>query len=294
MSDTISSFTHKSFWADLRCGTYDQGYLQAGDIRTRYLHSGDPSHPKLILLHGVGGHAETYTRNLIAHAEHFDTYSIDMVGHGYSSKPAHDYEIDVYVEHLRNVIDTLGCTKIFLSGESLGGWVAARFALKYPERLNRMVLNTCGGATLNPEVMQRIKTLTMAAVNKPTWETVKARLEWLMADPATVTEDLIACRQAIYRQPGMSDAMARIMCLQEKEIRKRNNLTDTDWATIQTETLVLWTDKDPTAAVNVGEKIASLIPNAKFALMTQCGHWPQFEDPSTFNKIHLDFLLGRT
>ena len=48
------------------------------------------------------------------------------------------------------------------------------------------------------------------------------------------------------------------------------------------------------AAVDVGEKIARLIPNAKFALMTECGHWPQFEDPPTFNKIHLDFLLGRS
>jgi 2-hydroxy-6-oxonona-2,4-dienedioate hydrolase len=294
MSDHINSESHQSFWTDLRAGSFEQGYLQAGDIRTRYLHSGEATQPTLVLLHGVGGHAETYTRNLIEHAEHFSTYSIDMVGHGFSSKPDYNYEIDVYVEHLRDVIDALGCDEIYLSGESLGGWVAARFALKYPERLRRMVLNTCGGATLNLEVMQRIKTLTMAAVSEPTWETVKARLEWLMADPATVTDDLVACRQAIYKQPGMRDAMARIMCLQEMEIRKRNNLTDADWAAIQTETLVLWTDKDPTAAVDVGEKIAGLIPNASFALMTECGHWPQFEDPPTFNKIHLDFLLGRT
>ena len=155
-----------------------------------------------------------------------------------------------------------------------------------------MVLNTCGGATLNPEVMQRITSLTMAAVSEPTWATVKARLEWLMADPATVTDDLVACRQAIYQQPGMLEAMSRIMCLQETEIRQRNNLTDTEWSAIETKTLVLWTDKDPTAAVTVGEKIANLIPNAKFALMTACGHWPQFEDLRTFNRLHLDFLRG--
>ena len=284
--------THDSFWTDLRGCEYSQGYLQAGDIRTRYLHAGNNSLPPLILLHGVGGHAETYTRNLQSHAEHFDTYSIDMVGHGYSWKPDYDYEVDAYVEHLRSVIDTLGFDRIYLSGESLGGWVAARFALTYPQRLERMVLNTCGGATLNPEVMQRITSLTMAAVSEPTWATVKARLEWLMADPATVTDDLVACRQAIYQQPGMLEAMSRTMCLQETEIRQRNNLTDTEWSAIETKTLVLWTDKDPTAAVTVGEKIANLIPNAKFALMTACGHWPQFEDPPTFNRLHLDFLRG--
>lgn len=283
---------NSSFWIDLRAGAFAQGYLTAGGYRTRYLHAGQHGQPPLILLHGTGGHAECYSRNLLAHGEHFDTYAIDLIGHGYSDKPSFPYEIDVYVEHVRAVIDTLGFNQIRLSGESLGGWVAARFALKYPERVTQIVLNTTGGATMNLEVMQRIKTLTMAAVATPTWDTVKARLEWLMADPATVTDDLIACRQAIYQAPGMLEAMPHILCLQEPDIRARNNLTDDEWRAIKAPTLVLWTDKDPTAAVEVGERITSLIPNSEFALMTGCGHWPQFEDPETFNTLHLRFLKG--
>lgn len=283
---------NNSFWIDLRAGAFAQGYLTAGGYRTRYLHAGQHGQPPLILLHGTGGHAECYSRNLLAHGEHFDTYAIDLIGHGYSDKPSFPYEIDVYVEHVRAVIDTLGFNQIRLSGESLGGWVAARFALKYPERVTQIVLNTTGGATMNLEVMQRIKTLTMAAVATPTWDTVKARLEWLMADPATVTDDLIACRQAIYQAPGMLEAMPHILCLQEPDIRQRNNLTDDEWRAIKAPTLVLWTDKDPTAAVEVGERITSLIPNSEFALMIGCGHWPQFEDPETFNTLHLRFLKG--
>ncbi len=282
----------RSFWDDLRAGEFAQGYLTAGGYRTRYLHTGRQGQPPLILLHGTGGHAECYARNLLAHGEHFDTYAIDLVGHGYSDKPAFPYEIETYVEHVRAVMDTLGFKQIRLSGESLGGWVAARFALKYPERVTQIVLNTTGGATMNPEVMQRIKTLTMAAVTTPTWDTVKARLEWLMADPATVTDDLIACRQAIYQAPGMLAAMPHILCLQEPATRQRNNLTDAEWRAIKARTLVIWTDKDPTAAVEVGERISSLIPHAQFALMTGCGHWPQFEDPETFNGLHLRFLKG--
>ncbi len=283
---------NSSFWIDLRAGAFAQGYLTAGGYRTRYLHAGQHGQPPLIFLHGTGGHAECYSRNLLAHGEHFDTYAIDLIGHGYSDKPSFPYEIDVYVEHVRAVIDTLGFNQIRLSGESLGGWVAARFALKYPERVTQIVLNTTGGATMNLEVMQRIKTLTMAAVVTPTWDTVKARLEWLMADPATVTDDLIACRQAIYQAPGMLEAMPHILCLQEPDIRARNNLTDDEWRAIKAPTLVLWTDKDPTAAVEVGERITSLIPNSAFALMIGCGHWPQFEDPETFNTLHLRFLKG--
>jgi 2-hydroxy-6-oxonona-2,4-dienedioate hydrolase len=285
--------THHSFWADLRAGSFSQGYLTADGIRTRYLHAGERGKPPLILIHGTGGHAEAYTRNLIAHGEHFDTYAIDLVGHGWTDKPLAPYEISVYVQHLRAVLDTLGFDRVHLSGESLGGWVAARFALQFPDRVNRLVLNTTGGATLDLAVMERIKTLSTAAVENPSWETIKARLEWLMADPAVVTDDLIACRQAIYAQPAMRAAMPHILCLQEPDIRRRNNLTDAEWAAIKAPTLVLWTDKDPTAAVSVGQRIAELIPNAQLEVMERCGHWPQFEDAPRFNDLHIGFLSGR-
>ena len=281
-----------SFWTDLRGASFAQGYLDAGGIRTRYLHAGDPSQPPLILLHGTGGHAECYSRNLAEHGAHFDTWAIDMVGHGWSDKPAVDLEIDVYVEHLRAVMDALGFDSALISGESLGGWVAARFAVKYPARVKRLVLNTTGGATLIPAVMEKIRQSTRAAVRDAGWDAVKARLEWLMADPAVVTDDLIACRQAIYQQPGFVDAVERILVLQDPEIRQRNNLSEAEWAAIAAETLVIWTTHDPTAGNEVGQRIADLIPNAHFVLMEGCGHWPQFEDPATFNRLHIAFLRG--
>lgn len=285
--------SYPSFWGDLRAGAFEQGYLDAAGVRTRYLHAGERGKPGLVLLHGTGGHADCYTRNLLQHAEHFDVWAIDMIGHGWTDKPDCDYEIGVYVEHLRDVLDALGFERPHVSGESLGGWVAARFALACPERVDRLVLNTTGGATMIPAVMQTIKEKTRAAVENPVWETVKARLEWLMADPDAVTDDLIACRQAIYRQPGFLEALEHILVLQEPEIRQRNNLTDDEWRAIAHETLVLWTSKDPTADESVGRRIADLVPNAHYALMQGCGHWPQWEDPETFNRLHLDFLLDR-
>ena len=287
----MSEPSHQSFWVDLSAASFEQGYLDAGGVRTRYLHSGSAQNPPLILLHGTGGHADCYTRNLAAHAEHFDTWAIDMIGHGWTDKPAFDYEIDAYVEHLKNVLGALGLEKAHISGESLGGWVAARFALKYPDAVQRLALNTTGGATMIPEVMEKIKKSTRAAVQNPTWETVKARLEWLMADPAVVTDDLIACRKAIYEQDGFVEALERILVLQDPETRLRNNLTDEEWAAIKHETMVLWTSHDPTASDTVGQKIASLIENSRYELMQDCGHWPQFEDPETFNRIHIDFFL---
>src|SRR6478736_5800390 len=98
---------HESVWSDLQGVTFSQGYLDAGGVRTRYLHAGDPGKPTLVLLHGSGGHAEAYVRNLEAHAEHFSTWSIDMLGHGYTDKPGHPLEIRHYVDHLIGFLDAI-------------------------------------------------------------------------------------------------------------------------------------------------------------------------------------------
>ncbi|OBI40680.1 2-hydroxy-6-ketonona-2,4-dienedioic acid hydrolase [Mycobacterium kyorinense] len=284
---------YESVWSDLQGVPFEQGYLDAEGVRTRYLRAGDAGKPVLVLLHGSGGHAEAYVRNLEAHAEHFWTWSIDMLGHGYTDKPGHPLEISHYVEHLLAVLRVIGAERASLSGESLGGWVVARAAADHPHKVDRLVLNTAGGSQADPEVMQRIITLSMAAAENPTWETVQARIKWLMADKSRDYDDLVASRQRVYRQPGFVAAMRDIMALQDPEIRARNLLGPAEYGRITAPTLVLWTSDDPTADVSEGRRIASMIPGARFEVMASCGHWPQYEDAKTFNRLHLDFLLGR-
>jgi len=284
---------YQSIWADLRGVSFRQGWMDAGGISTRYLHSGSEDQPALILLHGVGGHAEAYVRNLKAHAGHFSTWAIDMIGHGWSDLATADLEIRHYIDHLLRFMDAAGIEKASLSGESLGGWVAARFAIDHPDRIERLVLNTAGGSQADPAVMAKIKELSMRAATDPSWEFIRARLEWLMADKSKVYDDLVATRQAMYSRDGMEEGMRHNMILQEMEVRRRNIIRAEDYARIQAPTLVLWTSDDPTADVSEGRRIASMIPGALFTVMDGCGHWPQFEDTPTFDRIHIDFLLGR-
>jgi 2-hydroxy-6-oxonona-2,4-dienedioate hydrolase len=287
--------THRpytSVWSDLNRVSFSQGFLDAGGYRTRYLHAGDPSKPALILLHGITGHAEAYVRNLHAHAEHFNVWAIDFIGHGYSAKPDHPLEIKHYIAQVLGLLDAIGVEQASFSGESLGGWTAARLAIEHPERVERVVLNTMGGTMANPQVMERLYTLSMEAAKDPSWERVKARLEWLMADPTMVTDDLIRTRQQIFEQPDWLMACERNMALQDLEIRRRNMLSDDDLRAIQAPAMVLWTTKDPSGPVDEGRRIAGLIPNGRLAVMDNCGHWPQYEDAETFNRLHLDFLLG--
>ncbi len=284
---------YTSVWDDLAEVTFDQGYIEAGGYRTRYLHAGNPGNPVLFMLHGITGHAEAYVRNLASHAEHFNVYAIDFIGHGYSSKPNHPLEIKHYIEQVLAIMDHLQVKKAYFSGESLGGWTTARLAQLHPERVEKILLNTMGGTMANPQVMERLYTLSTEAAKDPSWERVKARLEWLMADPTMVTPDLIRTRQRIFEQPDWQQACEMNMALQNMEIRKRNMLTDDDLRAITVPALVLWTSKDPSGPVDEGERIASLIPNAQFAVMDNCGHWPQYEDPATFNQLQLDFFLDR-
>src|SRR5690606_40028758 len=166
-----ASTDHESVWSDLQGVAFTQGYLDAGGVRTRYLHAGEADEPVLIFLHGSGGHAEAYVRNLEAHAEHFSTWSIDMLGHGYTDKPGHPLEVRHYVEHLAAVLDAIGADRAHISGESLGGWVASRFAIDRPDRLDRQVHNPTCGTQAQTERLKLNITLSMAAADKPDWDT---------------------------------------------------------------------------------------------------------------------------
>jgi 2-hydroxy-6-oxonona-2,4-dienedioate hydrolase len=281
-----------TLWSQLAQGEFTLSYVDVGGIRTRCLSAGTSHGTPLLFLHGSGGHLEAYQRNILPHARHLRVFAIDMLGHGFTDKPDHDYEIDHYVDHIAGFCDAMHLDKIFLSGESLGGWVAARMAIRCPERIAKLVLNTAGGLTADPVVMERLRALSMNAVRNPDRDAVRKRLEWLMRNPRVVTEDLVEMRLRVYSQPGAEKMMEHIMCLQLMEVRQRNMIAVPDLRRIQAPTLVVWTSHDPTGKVEVGETFAREIPNARLVVMENCGHWPQYEDAATFNRIHLEFLLG--
>jgi 2-hydroxy-6-oxonona-2,4-dienedioate hydrolase len=283
-----------SIWSDLQGVSFSQGYVEAAGIRTRYLHSGSSDQPGLIFLHGTGGHAEAYTRNLGPHGEHFNTYAIDMLGHGYTGKPDYDYEIPRYIEHILGFMDAVGMARASLSGESLGGWIAGAFAVAHPDRVDRLVLNTASAEKIAPKALEALRASTLAAVEDPDWDRVRSRLEWLMRRPADVHDDLVASRQRIYRRPDMLAGIEHLLCLHTIEARQKSAITAEEWGALKAPTLVLWTSHDPTSTVEVGRELAALIPGSRFEVMQECGHWPQFEDSETFNRLSIDFLLGKT
>lgn len=275
-------------WVALGAVEHRVRYVEVGPWRTRVLEAGQGE--PLILMPGTGGHLEAYAHNIAALAEHFHVIAYDYPGHGYTTHAKADLELDTYVEHLAGLLDAFGIGRAHLNGESLGGWVAIKFAAAHPERTGKLVLNTPGGTMASPEVMDKIRGLSQAAADDPSDERIRARLQWLMADPATVTDELVAIRRAIYSRPGFADSMRHILCLQDAGVRRRNMVTDADLAAVPGPALVIWTSDDPSGPAGAGLQMAEKITGGRFELITGAGHWPQWEQRDTFNALALAFL----
>lgn len=280
-----------TIWNELAPVSHRLGLRSIDGVTTRVLELGDPAAPPVVCLHGVGGHLEAFARNVIALSATRRVVAYDLPGHGYSDGPPdRSYEIDGYVAHLRALLVDLGVGAADLVGVSLGGWVAARAAHDHPAIVERLVLVGTGGATYDSAVMQSIRSLSNAAVNDPSRDNVRQRLEWLMADPAAVTDELVEARQAIYSQAGFAARMDRVLCLQDPDTRRANLLPPDVWGEIAAPALVVWGSHDRTGPLSKGREIADMLPAGEFLALTRSGHWPQFESPNEFNAAVVDFL----
>ncbi len=287
----------QSVWVELLGA--EVRYYDAGGIRTRCIEAG--SGPAVVFLHGVGGHAEAFARNVVPLSDHFRVISLDYLGFGLTDAPPSPPDRDAYVAHLLAFLDAAGIEKAHLVGESLGGWVSMWTAVLHPERVGKLV-SVCG-ARLGVEEdeesrahMRRgladLRRLTAEFVSDPSRDAVRRRMEWLFFDPdADLTDELVDIRWAMYRrsqaQKVLADANRRLSDAQSVDTAP---LSVEILRSIRQETLFLWTSHNPTTTARTAQKAAEYVPRSRFELMQDCAHWPQWEDADTFNTILRTFL----
>jgi 2-hydroxy-6-oxonona-2,4-dienedioate hydrolase len=281
---------HISIWGELATVDHELRHVDVGGVRTRVLRAGDG--PDLVLLHGTGGHLEAYARDIEGLSRDFRVTAYDMVGHGWSDTPDRPYTVDVLSDHLIGLMDALGIDRAHLSGESLGGWVVAWTAAHHPDRVDRLVLNTPGNIANKPEVMARMRDSTMAAVLDPSDETVRRRVEFLFHHKEMVTDELVGLRRAVYRRPGFVRAITNTLVLQDPAVRK-DFAWDPSWVgKIHAPTLLLWTDHDPTGGLDEADMLLGWLPDARLHVITDAGHWPQWEKVDDYLAAHREFLAA--
>lgn len=279
-----------SLWLSLHRTSFRHGWVDVGGVDTRFIEAGDPGLPHVLMLHGTGAHWETFARNVGPLSKHFHCVAYDMVGNGWSGKPDMPYEIPVYVEHARGVMDAFGMTTASLLGTSLGSWVAVRTALDRPDVVERLVLMSPAGMFASDDNMARIKVQRRAAVEDPSYERIKDIYDFLIADERARLPELVSLRQRMYAAPGMIEAMEHTLVLQDREVRERNLLTDEQWGALSQRALFIASDKDHDEYQSTAHKAARLTPNGEVATMPGTAHWPHFEDPETFNDLVVEFL----
>ena len=283
-----------TIWSNFAGRGVAERYIDAGGTRTRVLEAGS-GHP-LVLLHGTGGHAETYTRNIGPLSEHFRVLAIDMAGHGYTDRPAVTYTMDVFADHVIAVLDAVGESTAFISGESLGGGVACWAALKYPDRVSALALNT--GILARPDAagvkqLDDIEARTRRLAEEFSRDTIRRRLEWLVLDPASMTDEMVDIRYQIYSQPGMVEHMITLMCTVLD--MNRGSVGDIDYYSysldaLKCPTLVLWTDHNPGKSFDAVQHAIDVIPQKEFHMLEGAAHWPQWEKPDEVNAFMIEFL----
>jgi 2-hydroxy-6-oxonona-2,4-dienedioate hydrolase len=293
----MTSADTRTMWSDLATAGFEVTFPVVNGVRTRVLTAG--SGPALLLLHGTGGHLETYQKNVTELSQHFRLIVPDMIGHGYTDRPDVDYTLDDYADHLFALLDHFDAPVAYLSGESIGGCIAAWMALRSPERAAALVLNT--GILERPDEaglaqLADLEVRTGRLVDELTLDVVRRRMEWLVLDPSVMTDEMIRIRYDIYSQPGMVDDVVKI--LHAVLEMNRGLYCGSDYIDarrlpeISCPTLVLWSDHNPGKPYERVKPAIDSIPDVEVHVVADAAHWPQFEQPRVVNQHMIDFLLG--
>jgi pimeloyl-ACP methyl ester carboxylesterase len=112
--------------------------IKVGNLDINYISGGDGS--PLVLIHGGLGDASRWLQNLSELLKIYTIYAPDLPGFGNSQSISEDFQVSEFVSFINDFTDTLELKRFHLMGHSLGGGIALHFALKYPQKIDRLVI----------------------------------------------------------------------------------------------------------------------------------------------------------
>lgn len=278
-------------------GTFVEGHAADGSAwRIHYDVGGQGD--DLILLHGGGPGAtgqSNYGRNIASLERHHRVWVIDIPGWGQSSKNLSAFGAAGPFQNgalaLAAFMDAVGIARAHLVGNSLGGSVALCLAMDQPQRVDRMVLMGPGGgivpgATGPTEGIRQLQGYYQG--EGPTLEKLTAFIQNLVHDPSRITPELIRQRFEASLDPEIC-ANPPIRPRPGGPGKETFISQDPRLAGLKHRALFIWGRQDevnPAAAVESFMGMA----NADVVLLSNCGHWAQWEHPERFNDLVLSFL----
>lgn len=254
--------------------------LQVNNIELDYEDYGEGE--VLLLLHGLGSTKKDWDAQVPFFSKTYRVITLDLRGHGNSTKPKNDYGVALMTEDVKRFLDQLHIKKATIVGFSMGGAVAFQMATSYPDYLDNLVIVNSG-----PD---------FNAMGKIGEELLKNRTHFLETKGLEPLAKEIAF--------NMFPEDHQIDLRNEFETRCKNNeynayyksfVTLMDWGlgdaikNIKTRTLVVASDMDYTP-VSFKEDYVKKLPNATLVVIENSRHGVVIDQPEAFNLELKKFL----
>ncbi len=232
---------------------FGQQYIETGYGKTFLLTAGQQGNPPVLLLHGSGSNSAFWFPEIMALSAQYRVYAVDIIGEaGNSEEYRPDLDTDAFARWMKEVLNALGLTRAAFVGNSLGGWMALKFAAAYPECVLTLALIAPAGlAPVRPQF------LLEAGQARQADGTVK------------VTRDILG-EQAIPKEvlDFMNLIAENYNPIQELPLFSNEELR-------RLRMPVLWLDGEDDAILDAqgsAQRLKSLVPAAQIHLLPGAGH----------------------
>jgi pimeloyl-ACP methyl ester carboxylesterase len=255
--------------------------LADGGARVHYRDQGVADGPVLVLLHGSNGALQHWEPWVKALGNEFRIITVDLPGHGLTGAvPGDDYSEAGMVAFVDVFTTALGVQRFALGGNSMGGAVAAHFAIAHPERVTKLILvDAAGFPSKTPQDAGFGPWLAHVPVlqNFLLWITPRSvfdeALQKNFFDQTLVTPEMVDQAWELNLREGTRRITLRRFNLPDDTTIRENA------AKITMPTLLIWGDKDRIIPLDAGEAYRDAIKGSQFIVYHDVGHIPMLEVP---------------
>lgn len=233
----------------------------------------------LVLLHGIGGDADDWAFCLQPLSSSHRVIALDMLGFGRSDKPFIAYCIEFWVEVLERFLQNVDIRRATLIGNSLGGWIAAAFALQRPDAVDKLVLVDAAGVWGNTTELP-------IDLHISSRRHMRQVCEFLFYDKSLASDALIDLAYEQHLERGDGHTIHRAL----ETLRSGREFLDKKLSALTSPTLIVWGEQDALIPVETGRGMQKLIPGSSLEVIPQCGHMPELEKPAELVRCVLEFV----
>ncbi len=242
---------------------------------TVLLHGG--SGPPFVYLHSTIGESFRWLPFYQSWAKEFTVYAPTHPGFGKSGGFDQIDAIEDMAFHYLELFDALGLEEeVVLGGVSLGGWIAAEFAVRWPERVKKLWLSAAPGLWVEE---QPLPDLFRYMENRP--ENRRRMRELLFADPDGYMAKLILVdepdEERLLAGYQAMTVLARLVWERPYDPKLAARLHR-----VRCPVLLLWGDQDRLVPPAYAEEYKKYLPHAELQLIPRCGHLAMFEKENEF------------